>query len=397
MEHRGWLAAWPGLCATLVGVGIGRFSYTPLIPFLIGDGILSETEAAYIGAASLLGYLIGASLAAPAAVRFGMTRAVRATLILATLSLFACMPPLGFWWLLPWRLLSGIAGAILMVLGPSLMLIRTVAGERGRAGGLIYTGVGLGTVIGSLVVAPLAASAPAYAWAALGLAAALATFASWTSWRDGAPLLHPASGVAGTRIAPGRLSLALVCLIAAFGADGAGFVPHTIFWVDFITRELALGAASGAFNWLLFGLGAIVGPFAAGLLGDRLGIGAALIAVFATKALAVAVPTFSAAPPLLWLSSFIVGALSPGIASLISARISQLVEPARQAPVWALATLVFSLAQAGSAYAMSFAFARGGRYLPLYAVGGLIEACGMIACIIAVLAVRRHKAALTES
>jgi predicted MFS family arabinose efflux permease len=167
-------------------------------------------------------------------------------------------------------------------------------------------------------------------------------------------------------------------------------VPHTIFWVDFITRELALGAAAGAFNWLLFGVGAIVGPFAAGLLGDRLGIGAALIVVYATKAVAVAVPSFLADPPLLWLSSFIVGALSPGIASLISARISQLVEPARQAPVWALATLVFSLAQAGSAYAMSFAFARGGRYLPLYAVGGLIEACGMVACIVAVLAARRH-------
>jgi predicted MFS family arabinose efflux permease len=390
-EHRGWRAAWPGLCATLVGVGIGRFSYTPLIPFLISGGIVSESEAAYLGAAGVLGYLVGASLAARAAIRFGMTRAVRAAFVLAVLSLVACVPQLGFWWFLPWRVLSGIAGAILMVLGPSLMLIRTVAGERGRAGGLIYTGVGLGAVIGSVVVAPLAAHTPAYAWAALALAAAVAALVSWRGWHGGPPLARRTPTVAMARGAPGRLGLPLFCLIAAFAADGAGFVPHTIFWVDFITRELTLGAASGAFNWLLFGVGAIVGPFAAGLLGDRLGLGVALVLVFAVKAFVVALPTITAAPPLLWLSSLVVGALSPGIATLISARVSQLVEPARQAPVWARATLVFSLAQAGSAYVMSFAFARTGSYVPLYAAGGLIEAFGMVCCVGAVLASRRRQ------
>jgi predicted MFS family arabinose efflux permease len=196
--------------------------------------------------------------------------------------------------------------------------------------------------------------------------------------------------VATARGAPGRLGLPLLCLIGAFAADGAGFVPHTIFWVDFITRELALGAASGAFNWLLFGIGAIAGPFAAGLIGDRLGLGVALVLVFAVKAVVVALPTVTAAPSLLWLSSLVVGALSPGIATLISARVSELVEPARQAPVWALATLLFSLAQAGSAYAMSFAFAQSGSYRPLYAVGALVETFGMLCCLGAMLASRRR-------
>jgi hypothetical protein len=121
-----------------------------------------------------------------------------------------------------------------------------------------------------------------------------------------------------------------------------------------------------------------------------LGFAAALILVFAVKACAVALPTVTAAPSLLWLSSLVVGALSPGIASLLSARVSQLVVPARQAPVWALATLVFSLTQAGSAYAMSFAFARTGSYLPLYGAGAAIETTGMIFCVAAFLATRRR-------
>jgi hypothetical protein len=55
-----------------------------------------------------------------------------------------------------------------------------------------------------------------------------------------------------------------------------------------------------------------------------------------------------------------------------------------------LATLLFSLAQAGSAYAMSFAFAQSGSYRSLYAAGGLVEAFGMLCCLGAMLASRRR-------
>jgi MFS family permease len=153
----GWRAAWPGTCATFVAVGIGRFSYTPLVPFLIAGGVLSETEAAYLGAANLLGYLAGAAGAGSLAGRIGMGRSIHLALATAAASLALCVPQLGFWWFLPWRVLIGIASAVLMVLGPSLMLIATRRGERGRAGGLIYAGVGLGTAFGSLIVPPLAA------------------------------------------------------------------------------------------------------------------------------------------------------------------------------------------------------------------------------------------------
>ena len=60
-----WLRLAIGGAATLlVGMGIGRFSYTPLIPAIILDGALSEAEAGYVGAFNLGGYLLGA-LAVP--------------------------------------------------------------------------------------------------------------------------------------------------------------------------------------------------------------------------------------------------------------------------------------------------------------------------------------------
>ena len=56
-----WLRLAIGGAATLLlGMGLGRFSYTPLLPAIIQDGALSAAEAGYIGAFNLSGYLVGA-------------------------------------------------------------------------------------------------------------------------------------------------------------------------------------------------------------------------------------------------------------------------------------------------------------------------------------------------
>src|ERR1700680_1244597 len=55
-------AALAGFSAVLVGNGLGRFAYTPLLPALISDHWFSPSAAAYLGAANLAGYLAGAVL-----------------------------------------------------------------------------------------------------------------------------------------------------------------------------------------------------------------------------------------------------------------------------------------------------------------------------------------------
>ena len=49
-----------GLYFSLVGIGLARFAYTPLIPALISAGWFSPSQAAYLGAANFAGYLAGA-------------------------------------------------------------------------------------------------------------------------------------------------------------------------------------------------------------------------------------------------------------------------------------------------------------------------------------------------
>ena len=59
------------LCANLVGIGLARFGYTPLIPALISANWFTPSAAVYLGAANLAGYLAGALGVRAVAARFG--------------------------------------------------------------------------------------------------------------------------------------------------------------------------------------------------------------------------------------------------------------------------------------------------------------------------------------
>src|SRR5258708_26161092 len=284
---------------------------------MIAAGVVTEPGAAYVGAADVAGYLTGAALAAPLAARFGLGRAIRTCFAASVLALAACIWPGGFGWYAPWRVLAGATGAVLMVLAPSFLLAEMPAGERGRSGGVIDTGVGAGIALSSLIVPPLAGASIAWAWAALALGALLTAVATWPRWRGGVAVSRAAVSLRG-------LGLPALLVALAFGMDGIGFIPHMLFWVDYIARSLALGITAGALQWLMFGIGALLGPWLRGVVGDRIGIGRALILASSLKSAAAPLPALTPPLPLLPLSSLIVRAFTPGIAPLSGARMTEL-------------------------------------------------------------------------
>src|SRR3954469_15612637 len=86
------------LCANLVGIGIARFGYTPLLPAVIAAGWFAPSTAAYLGAANLAGYLAGALGARALAARFGAVATVQGAMLLTGASLIACAFPVNFAW-----------------------------------------------------------------------------------------------------------------------------------------------------------------------------------------------------------------------------------------------------------------------------------------------------------
>src|SRR5947208_9005860 len=82
------------LCANLVGIGLARFGYTPLIPALIAAGWFAPSAAVYLGAANLAGYLAGAIGARAIAARTGTPALLRCSRLATRASSLACELPL---------------------------------------------------------------------------------------------------------------------------------------------------------------------------------------------------------------------------------------------------------------------------------------------------------------
>lgn len=384
MQERSWvpLSLAGGVCI-LLGIGLARFAYTPLIPALADAHWFSIVEANYLGALNLLGYLVGAAIANRTTAAFGSRRVLAAALAVTVVSLYACIVDWGFAWYGLWRLACGVSGAVLTVVGVSEALSRVAPRYRPAASALTFSGIGLGIAASGTVVPWLIHYGVAQTWVALGaLATALALWAWFAVWR----WLEPTAGrpIAAPAEASGRWPMAgLFLVLLAYGLDAVGFVPHTLFWVDYITHELDRGLSTGAAYWTAFGLGAAVGPFVAGALARWLGFRRALVLGLVIKAVAVALPVVSSAPIALLVSSVGVGLLIPGTVALTSGSVLELAPPARRQQAWGWATLSFALLQAIAGYGMSWAYAGLDSYRPLFVVAtaalAVAAACAAVA------------------
>jgi predicted MFS family arabinose efflux permease len=361
-----WRGVLSAFCASLIGIGLARFAYSPLLPAIVGAHWFEPATAAYLGAANLAGYLAGALLGRPISAHVRVVTVLRASMALATLAFFACAFPLNFAWFFSSRFASGLAGGMLMVLAAPTVLPSISPSRRGLAGGTIFMGVGAGIVASGTLVPLLLQLSVRAAWFGLGALSFLLLVVGWSGWPSAAPATAPARKHAAPRLP------ALRSLYVMYALNAAGWVPHMIFVVDFVARGMGKGVQVGSEFWVVFGIAATIGPLATGRVADRIGFGPMLRLAFLLEAGAVPIPAFGLGSVWLILSSVIMGSFVTGTVPLVLGRISELLphHVEQQKDAWTFATVGFALMQAVAAYGLSFVFARnGGDYRPLFLIG----------------------------
>lgn len=376
-----WRATVAGASASLVGIGLARFAYSPLLPAIIGHHWFSESTAAYLSAANLVGYLAGA-LGTRLLTRFAnAANILRAMMGLVTLAFIACAFPLSVTWFFVWRFLSGLAGGVLMVLAAPTVLAHIAPARRGAVSGAIFSGIGLGVAASGTLVPLLLRQGLMQTWFGLAAVSLILTVITWQGWPPSSEPAAPAGSPSVAHHRKAHPTLTLRALYVEYALNAAGLVPHMIFLVDYVARGLGKGLDAGSHYWVLYGIGAIVGPLLVGHLADRIGFGRALRVSFVIQIVAVALPTLGLGAPGLMISSVVVGAFTPGIVPLVLGRVHELLahHPSQQKAAWSNATTGYAALQAGGAYALSYLFTISAHnYLLLFVVGAAALSLALI-------------------
>lgn len=364
-----------GMAGGLIGVGICRFAYTPLVPVMIGEGWITEAQAGYLGAINFAGYFAGAALAWASAKWLGTGRSVHLNIALCLLSLAAAALPWGFHWLALWRFVAGYGGAVLLVLVGPAVLVQVPAERWGIVTGAIFTGIGAGVAATGTIVPLLAGFGASAAWAGLAATVLLLAIMVKAFWRE--PPDEGLSPPAGE--AKPRMGLPTILLCLSYTTYAVGIAPHSVFWVDYLARGLDLGIAVGGVHWTIIGLLAATAPAIVGRIAQRFGFARTLVAGMALTALGVFLPVIVQAPELQIVSSILFGLTMPSTVGMFAGRAGEIGGRHGQRRLWWLMTLWFALVQAGAFYGLSALFDMTRAYLPLFAIAAASLLAGAIA------------------
>lgn len=386
LDARALHAAFAGLCASLVAIGLARFAYTPLIPSLIQAHWFSATDAVTLGAANFAGYLAGALLGRPLAARLSNRHALRWLMAVATAAFFACAFPVSVSWFFGWRFLSGLSGGAIMVLVATAILPHIAPGRRAFVSGMIFLGLGLGIAASGTLVPELLKLGLRTTWLGLGAVSLILTAVSWLGWpATDTPPGMPAATAAGHHAADPVLAShkrALRVIYVQYAANALGLVPAMILLVDYVARGLGQGASVGARYWVLYGIAAIAGPLVSGWLGGRVGFRNGYRIAMVLQGLAVGLLAISHHVAALWVATIVLGAFTPGIVPMVLGRVQELLphDPTAQRAAWSRATASFALFQALGGYGYAFLFSHSHENY------SLIFLCGAAAMTVAFIA-----------
>jgi predicted MFS family arabinose efflux permease len=291
--------------APIIGLGIGRFAYSLVLPDMRDTLGWSYSAAGFMNTINAAGYLIGALVASKLIKRFGLSAAVRGATLACVASLALSALSGNFVALSFARLLVGLGAAIAFVSGAALAA--TIAQSRPERANfllsLFYAGPGLG-ILSSGLIAPfvLQAFGPGswwVVWWAMTLLTAIMIVPL---------LLAPFDSSAGIAAAtPARFTIrpVLIYLIGYF-LFGAGYIAYMTFMIAYV-RDAGGGAAAQSAFWCLIGLSAFVTPWLwRGVLAlDRGGISTAII--LGVNAIGAGLPLFGHSTAWLAASALVFG------------------------------------------------------------------------------------------
>jgi MFS family permease len=297
----------PAAAAMAVGMGVGRFVYTPILPLMTARAGLSPQWGAAIATANYCGYLAGAmaGVAAPALLRSRAVYRWSLIVVVATLALMPVLTSDASWEAL--RFVAGCASALVFMFAASALL----SGLRAHHEHLVghgFGGVGAGIAASGVLVLVLRHGAWQDSWWSAAVLGAVLSVAAW-------PLRPSATGHDGTeRGARPAGRRWFTSLLLVYTLEGVGYIIAGTFLVAAIDQTASTTLGSSA--WIIVGVAAV--PSAALWAGlSRIWSRPTLLAVaLGAQAVGIALPALAGGTAAALASAALFGATFLGVATV---------------------------------------------------------------------------------
>ncbi|MEX1035401.1 MAG: YbfB/YjiJ family MFS transporter [Sneathiella sp.] len=247
------LLAFGGLLSLAVCIGVSRFVYTPILPFMETGLGISKPDAGLLASANYLGYLLGAMFGIRQNLPGSPRRWFLTSLVTCALTTLAMGLTTSFEIFLILRLVGGVTSALVMVFGSTLILSRLAANNRSGLTALHFAGVGTGIALSSVLI--IVVEALNMGWQGMWIASGVLSLIL-------VPLIFhlvpPVSetGAAAAAVPPLRYSRPLKALILSYFLLGVGYIITATF-LSTLVRQIPEVQWMQSYIWLIVGLAAM--------------------------------------------------------------------------------------------------------------------------------------------
>lgn len=301
-----------GILAIIVGIGVARFAFTSLLPFMLED-FLSLTYAGVLASFNFAGYLAGAVFSIfikdintkVKYFRIGMTLSILTTLVLATSTNETL-------WLVS-RVVAGFGSAMVLIVGSSLVMVKLDFENKTKAMGIHFSGIGFSIVVSELICQYILRNGTwVDAWLTLSIFAFIVSFyviyiLSFDKSLKKEAVKHPLS--------KSIFSTYVILLILAYFTEGVGFVVQGTFLPDIINSLEGL-EGYGNLGWLIVGIAGIPSSILWMRWAHKYGSVNVIIIAMALQIIGILIPAFSTNITLNLLSGALYGSTFIGLVAL---------------------------------------------------------------------------------
>ena len=331
-----------GVFALFIAMSIGRFAYTPILPFMQQEAGFSTRFAGFLASSNYAGYLVGAIIASIVPLKRNRDIFLRISIVISILlTLLMGLTYSHSSWMV-WRFLSGITSAFVFVLASSLILDQLAKQRKLGWVGFMYGGVGLGIFISGLLV-PLLIENFHYEGTWIGLAC-LAGFLSIIVFLtvkedESLQIVTPAP----LHVKPTKNPKWLPWLLASYGLEGLGYIVTGTFIVA-IAEQTTAFSGNATSVWVLVGLTAIPSCVIWAYFGNKFGYMLSLMILLVIQAIGIALPALSSSSASFYVSAILFGATFMGVTTLVTA-FARNKNPLGSARIIAVLTTIYALGQ----------------------------------------------------